>query len=118
MVAELYERMTLDVTKDGCRNRTQAELDEIIAFWWKLQDYRTYWLQMTGRADTDAVTLTMEEVRKVRREWIWYEARHEVGPQQKKRHSPKKKRHLPSTYSGMLNRKAGWKQATDAIFEH
>ena len=71
VVTELYERMTIDVTEGGNRIRTQAELNDIIAFWWKLQDYRTQWLQKTGRADTDAVTLTVEEVREVRAELIY-----------------------------------------------
>ena len=112
VVTELCERMTKDVTEGGNRIRTQAELNDIIAFWWKLQDYRTQWLQKTGRADTDAVVLTVEEVRKVRREWIYYEARHEVEPQQKEQ------RNLSSIYSAMLNNKIGWKLAADAILEH
>ena len=112
VVTELYERMTIDVTEGGNRIRTQAELNDIIAFWWKLQDYRTQWLQKTGRADTDAVALTVEEVRKVRREWIYYEARPEVELQQKKQ------RNLSSIYSAMLNNKIGWKLAADAILEH
>ena len=74
-------------------------------------DYRSRWLQITRREDTDAVTLTADEVRKVLRAWQWHEAWYDLRPEQKQRH-------LPSTYKGMLNRKAGWKLAADAIIEH
>ena len=66
VIKELYERITTVRKENITRDRTAEEINNTMTFWWKLQRYREYWLEMNRRKDTAAVILTDKEVAEVK----------------------------------------------------
>ena len=112
VIAELYDRITHDTRKQSVRTRTQEEVDKIIKFWWKLQEWRTWWLQKHDREDTEAEILTNDEVSEVKRAWENCEMWWELSDEQKR------KSHLASLYNACLHNKAGWDLVANAILKN
>ena len=73
VLTELYERMTTQRKKDICTRRAREEVEAIVAFWWKLQTYRRWWLERKGRHDTVEEILSDEEIQAVKRDLEDYE---------------------------------------------
>jgi hypothetical protein len=108
VIKELYERITTVRKENITRDRTAEEINNTMTFWWKLQRYREYWLEMNRRKDTAAVILTDKEVAEVKRLWgdreVWYNLRED-----------QKEKHLPSMNNAALNNQTGWSKAGTAI---
>ena len=107
MLNELYERLR---TK-GHATRSDEELEAIIAFWWKLQEWRRQFLERNHRFDTAEEVLNETDIQKVKRDWedrdMWWEL---SKWQQKK--------HLPSIYNAVLNNRSGWATVANAIIKY
>ena len=101
VVTELYERITVHCTKHGRRNHTNEEVDNVLSFWWKLQEYRQWWLVKEHCEGVAERTLSDEEIQAVKREWEWYDMWYELNEQQKR--FP----HLSSIFNAALNNRAG-----------
>ena len=61
VLTELYARITTHRTKTSWRKRTAEEIQAIVAFWWRLQMYRRWWLERQFRYDTAEELLTERE---------------------------------------------------------
>ena len=112
VLAELYERLTYDTREKRRRKRSREEVEEIINFWWKLQEYRKWWLLEHDREDTEAEVLSDWEIAEVRKAWGWHEMWYELWPRQQR------KGHLPSLYTAAMNNKSGWQSVAKCIIRH
>ena len=108
---QLYERITMIRKQNESRMRTKEEIDEIVAFWWKLQTYRTYFLKRNRRADTAEEVLTDDDIQKVKNQWKNQEMWWDLFPKQRKEH-------LPSYYNAALHNKSGWATVANAIIKY
>ena len=104
--------MTTQRTNNICTQRTREEVEAIVAFWWKLQAYRRWWLKRKGRHDTVEEILSDEAIQAMKRDWeddeMWWDL------------SEKQRRtgHLPSIYNAALNNRSGWATAANAIIKY
>ena len=92
VLTEMYERIR---TKDHAP-RSKEEIEAIMAFWWKLQQWRRRFLERNHRFDT-------AEDRD-----MWWEL---TKRQQKSGH-------LPSIYNAVLNNRSGWATVANAIIKY
>jgi len=111
VLTELHQRITILRTENTCRERTKEEVEEIVAFWWKLQEYRRWWLDRKGRYDTAEEELSNTEIQNVKRKWEnaemwWTLSEGQLAPG-----------HLPSIYHAALNRRSGWAIAANAVIK-
>ena len=73
VLSDLYERITTLRTRNETRTRTTKEIEDIVAFWWKLQEYRIRYVERKGRIDTPEEVLSEEGIKHVKRNWEKYE---------------------------------------------
>ena len=112
VLKELHDRLTTLSTKEICRQRTREEVEAMVAFWWKLQTYRSTWLERKGRHDTVEEILSDAEIQAVKRVWEYNEMWWDLSEDQRKT------RHLPSIYNAALHGKTGWATAANAIIKY
>ena len=111
VLAALHERITTIRKQNEARMRTKEEINEIVAFWWKLQEYRTYFLRRNRRADTNEEFLSETDIQKVKRNWEDREMYWELTPRQRKQNPC-------SYYHAILNNKSGWSTVAHAIIKY
>ena len=68
VLTELYERIRTRRTRHECALRSKEEIEAIVAFWWKLQEYRRRCLERQRRVDTAEEVLSETEIQKVKRD--------------------------------------------------
>ena len=112
VLKEMYERICTMHVRSHVVERTKEEIEQIIGFWWKLQQWRTHFLERNNRYDTAEEELNDEEIQQVKRDWQNGEMWWELTPQQKK------KGHLPSIYNAALNNKSAWSTVANAIIRY
>ena len=96
---ELYERMTL--------GRQIEEVEGVVAFWGRLREYRSRWLQSSeGQPMTPARASQLVE--SFKHHVLW----HELTPAQKQRKG------WHSIVNTILHKRAGWTHAAQAIMEY
>ena len=96
---ELYERMTL--------GRQIEEVEGVVAFWGRLREYRSRWLQSSeGQPMTPARASQLVESFKYHVLW------HELTPAQKQGNA------WHSIVNTILHKRAGWTHAAQAIMEY
>ena len=107
VLTEMYERIR---TKHHAP-RTKEEIEAIMAFWWKLQQWRRRFLERNHRSDTAEEVLNETDIKKVRRDWEDREMWWELTTRQRKSH-------LPSIYNAVLNNRSGWATVANAIIKY
>ena len=101
---ELHSRVT--------NNRDEREVHDVIAFWWKLQEYREDWLSKQDGATEHDMVLNTAQVQKVLNNWEYYEMWWDLSWQQRR------EGHLPSIYNAALQNRAGWTCAAKAVIQY
>ena len=112
VLTELYKRLTMIRTRKESRQRTEEEINAVVAFWWKLQTYRRQYLKRNCRVDTTEEVLSEAEVNLVKKNWKDDEMYWDLSDEQRKL------RHLPSLYHAALNNKSGWSAAANATIKY
>ena len=111
-LAEMHCRICTKTVQSHHVDRTTEEIDDIIAFWWKLQQRRRNLLNWTDRYDTPDTVLNDTEILRVKKDWQYYEMWYELTPYQR-RHG-----HRPSIYNAVLHQRSGWATVANAIIKY
>ena len=106
---ELWYRIRVDSRVGQRRPRTGEELDGLVCFWWRLQYWRTTWLESVGREDTEQEVLSEEGVVQVQMLWQQKEMWQLLTPDQRNSYNKS------SIYNAILNNKTGWAPLGKAI---
>ena len=112
VLTELYKRLTMIRTRKESRQRTEEEINAVVAFWWKLQTYRRQYLKRNCRVDTTEEVLSEAEVNLVKKNWKDDEMYWDLSDDQRNLG------HLPSLYNAALNNKSGWSSVANATIKY
>ena len=112
VLTELYKRLTMIRTRNESRQRTEEEINAVVAFWWKLQTYRRQYLKRNCRVDTTEEVLSEAEVNLVKKNWKDDEMYWDLSDDQRNLG------HLPSLYNAALNNKSGWSSVANATIKY
>ena len=112
VLMEMYDRICKKHVRSHVVERTKEDIERIIAFWWKLQQWRSHFLERNGRYDTAEEELNEKEIQRVKRDWENVEMWWELTPKQQKQG------HLPSIYNAVFNNRSGWATVANAIIKY
>ena len=112
VLTELYKRLTMIRTRNESRQRTEEEINAVVAFWWKLQTYRRQYLKRNCRVDTTEEVLSEAEVNLVKKNWKDDEMYWDLSDDQRNLG------HLPSLYNAALNNRSGWSSVANATIKY
>ena len=117
VLTEMYERIrtqhhTSRTKSSDVRRRTKEEIEDIMAFWWQLQQWRRSYLERHHRLDTADEILNETDIQRVKRNWEDFDMWYDLTKKQQK------SKRLSSIYNAVLNKRSGWATVANAIIKY